>query len=152
MEYEVVTLEKKIVVGVSAVTGNQKPDMGAVIGGLWSSLYQEGITEKIEHKANPYCIGLYSDYAGEEYCVTVGHEVSELSKANAENQTLTVKEIPAGNYAKFFIHGDVQKAVAEAWGAIWQMDLDRSYAADFEEYLSNEAGESDINIYIALNA
>ena len=32
MDYEVVTLERKIAVGVSARTSNAAPDMGAVIG------------------------------------------------------------------------------------------------------------------------
>ena len=34
MEYEVVTLQEKIAVGVSARTNNMSPDMEAVIGGL----------------------------------------------------------------------------------------------------------------------
>ena len=36
MDYEMVTLEEKIAVGVSARTNNTAPDMGAVIGGLWN--------------------------------------------------------------------------------------------------------------------
>ncbi|MDD2972592.1 MAG: GyrI-like domain-containing protein [Lachnospiraceae bacterium] len=145
MEYEVVTLQEKILVGVSATTGNSDPKMGAVIGELWRKLYQDGISGEIQNKANAYAIGLYSDYQGEQYCVTVGHEVTK-----AENENLTTKVIPAGKYAKFFIHGDMQKAVADAWGTIWQMNLERSYAADFEEYLNCVDGEADINLYIAL--
>ena len=36
MEYEIVNLEEKIAVGLSARTSNASPDMGAVIGGLWN--------------------------------------------------------------------------------------------------------------------
>ena len=39
MEYEIVTLEEKIVAGVSARTNNMNPDMGAVIGGLWKRFF-----------------------------------------------------------------------------------------------------------------
>ena len=41
MEYEVVTLEEKIAVGICARTSNTAPDMGAVIGGLSMGLGTE---------------------------------------------------------------------------------------------------------------
>ena len=145
MNYEIVNLEEKIVVGVSAITSNDDPKMGEVIGSLWEKLYQGGINEIIKNKANEYAIGLYSDYEENKYCVTVGNEVSSI-----ENEELIVKKIPAGKYAKFFIEGHMQKAVAEAWSEIWQMDLDRSYKADFEEYLNADYDNAKINIYISV--
>ncbi len=145
MTYEIVNLEEKIVVGVSAVTGNSDPEMGAIIGGLWEKLYQGGINEQIKNKVNEYAIGLYSDYKDDQYCVTVGSEVSK-----ADNENLTAKVIPAGRYAKFSIHGHMVQAVAQAWEAIWQLDLERSFTGDFEEYYNCDATQADIAIYIAL--
>jgi predicted transcriptional regulator YdeE len=146
MEYKVVQLEEKVIVGISAFTGNSDPEMGKTIGGLWVKLYQGGVNSIIKNKRNDYAIGLYSDYTSDQYCVTVGNEVF-----NAENPDLTVKIIPAGKYAKFSVHGHMEKAVAKAWGEIWQMNLDRSYTGDFEEYRNNEFEACDIDIYIALN-
>lgn len=145
MKYEVVNLEEKIVVGVSAVTGNDDPNMGKTIGGLWGKLYQGGISETIKNRVNEYAIGLYSDYEYNKYLVTVGNEVCE-----AENEGLTIKKIPAGKYAKFSIEGHMAKAVAEAWSKIWQMDLERSYKADFEEYLNSDFNNAKVDIYISL--
>ena len=145
MNYEIVNLEEKIIVGVSAITSNDDPKMGQVIGELWEKLYQGGINKIIKNKANEYAIGLYSDYEDNKYCVTVGNEVSRV-----ENEELVVKKIPSGKYAKFFIEGHMQKAVAEAWSEIWQMDLERSYKVDFEEYLNTDYDNAKINIYIAL--
>lgn len=145
MNYEIVNLEQKTVVGVSAITSNDDPKMGEIIGGLWKNLYQDGINSAIKNKVNEYAIGLYSDYADEKYCVTAGNEVSK-----PENDELAVKIIPAGKYAKFSVHGHMEKAVAEAWGEIWKIDLNRSYAADFEEYLNCDEENADIDIYIAL--
>ena len=145
MNYEVVNLEEKIVVGVSAITSNDDSKMGQVIGGLWGKLYEDGVNELIKNKVNEYAIGLYSDYEDDKYCVTVGNELSRL-----ENEELTVKKIPSGKYAKFSIEGHMQKAVAEAWNKIWQMDLDRSYKADFEEYLNADYDNAKIDIYISL--
>lgn len=145
MKYEIVNLDEKIVVGVSAVTGNNDPEMGKIIGGLWEKLYQSGINANIKNKVNEYAIGLYSDYSDDRYSVTAGNEVSK-----AENPDLTVKIIPAGKYAKFSVHGHMEKAVSEAWGKIWPLDLDRSFTGDFEEYLNADFENCDINIYIAL--
>ena len=145
MNYEIVTLAEKTVVGVSAVTGNNDPKMGEVISGLWEKLYQGGVNPTIKNKVNDHAIGLYSDYTEDQYCVTAGNEVSK-----AENDELTVKTIPAGKYAKFSVHGHMVTAVAEAWGEIWKLDLDRSFTGDFEEYLNSDWEEADIDIYIAL--
>ena len=145
MKYEIVNLEEKIVVGVSNITSNDDPKMGQVIGGLWEKLYQGGVNELIKNKVNKYAIGLYSDYENNKYCITVGNEVSSI-----ENEGFTVKRIPAGKYAKFSIEGHMQKAVAEAWSEIWQMDLERSYKADFEEYLNSDYDNAKIDIYISL--
>lgn len=145
MNYEIVNLKEKIVVGISATTGNSDPNMGKIIGGLWEKLYQGGVNAVIKNKANAYAIGLYSDYVADQYCVTAGNEVSK-----AENADLTVKTIPAGKYAKFSAHGHMEKAVVDAWGEIWQMELDRSFTGDFEEYLNCDFENCDIDIYVAL--
>lgn len=145
MNYKIVELKEKIVVGVNAVTGNDDPNMAAIIGGLWTELYQGGISSKIKNKVNEYAIGLYSDYSDNKYEVTVGNEVSK-----AENNEYVVKTIPAGKYAKFSITGHTQRVVAAAWDEIWNMNLDRSYVADFEEYLNSDFENAKINIYISL--
>jgi predicted transcriptional regulator YdeE len=145
MDYEIVSLKQKTIVGVSASTSNFDPKMGEVIGGLWEKLYQGGVNAAIKNKMNTYAIGLYSDYLNNQYCVTVGNEVTA-----PENDELTIKIIPAGRYAKFSVHGHMEKAVAEAWEEIWKMDLERSFTGDFEEYLNSDWENADIDIYIAL--
>lgn len=145
MNYEIVNLEEKLLVGVSAITGNSDPEMGKIIGGLWEKLYFGGVYPTIQNKVNEFAIGLYSDYTANGYCVTAGNEVSK-----AGNPELTVKTIPAGKYAKFSVHGHMEKAVASAWAEIWKMNLDRSFIGDFEEYLSSDPENCDIDLYIAL--
>lgn len=133
MNYEVVTLEGKTVVGKSVVTSNQDKEMGQKIGALWMQLYDEknGYYGLINNKSKSESgIGLYSDYTADGgYTVTVGCEVSK-----ADNTDLTVKQIPAGKYAKFSVRGNMLTAVAGAWEEIWKMPLDRTFTGDFEEY------------------
>lgn len=147
MTYEIVNLAEKTIVGVTARTGNEAPDCQSIIGGLWQDFMGKGIEASVQNKANPYCVGLYSDYDFQNmtYDVTVGVEVT-----GNRNPELSVKQIPEGRYARFHVKGDVVKDVADAWNEIWKTDLDRSYAADFEEYLSNENGVAEIDIYVAL--
>ena len=146
MNYEIVNLEEKIIVGVSTVTSNQDVDMGKKIGELWTELYQGGVNCKIKNKVNEYAVGLYSDYTKDgQYTITAGNEVSIV-----ENEELITKTIPAGRYAKFSVIDHMEKAVADAWVQIWQMDLDRSYTGDFEEYLNSNFENCNIDIYIAL--
>lgn len=145
MNYEIVTLQEKIVVGVTARTSHTDPQCQQVIGGLWQKFMEDGIWASIQNQANPYCVGLYSGYDETSYDVTVGAEVTKN-----ENPQLIEKIIPAGNYAVFQIKGDIVKDVAEAWDKIWALPLERNFTGDFEEYLSNENGVAEIKIYIAL--
>ena len=142
MNYEIVELKEKTIVGFTARTSNEDPQMGAIIGGLWKQLYTPENTEKIQNRVNAYAIGLYSDYDKEGYQVTVGFEVSDAESGNG----FAVKTIPGGTYAKFSVHGDMIEAVANSWKEIWETPLDRTFTGDFEEYLSQE----DIDIYIAI--
>ena len=142
MNYEIVELKEKTIVGFAARTGNEDPQMGAIIGGLWKQLYTPENTAKIQNRVNAYAIGLYSDYDKEGYQVTAGFEVSDAESGNG----FTVKTIPVGRYAKFSVHGDMIEAVANSWKEIWETPLDRTFTGDFEEYLSQE----DIDIYIAI--
>ena len=142
MNYEIVELKEKTIVGFAARTSNEDPQMGAIIGDLWKQLYTPENTEKIQNRVNSYAIGLYSNYDKEGYQVTAGFEVSDAESGNG----FAVKNIPAGRYAKFSVHGDMIEAVANSWKEIWETPLDRTFTGDFEEYLSQE----DIDIYIAI--
>lgn len=152
MKYELITLEEKMVAGIEARTNNTSPDMGMVIGGLWDRFYREGICENIPNKVNNKALGIYTDYAGNEkddYTVCVAYEVT---KGTDMPDGITLRTIPAGNYAKFIVKGDVQKAVGEFWQELWKMDLPRAYQYDFEEYQNDSMEESEIHIYISLKS
>ena len=79
MQYEIVILEEKTVVGVTAKTNNTAPDMGMVIGGLWQQFYQSDIYSKIPGKLNEKALGIYTDYEDAEkgdYHVVVACETN----------------------------------------------------------------------------
>lgn len=149
MKYEIVNLEEKVVVGVSARTNNTSPDMGAVIGGLWNRFYNEGIYAGIQDKVNDKALGIYTEYSADETADYTVMAACETAK-EPEGDELTVLRIPAGRYARFVIHGDMIQAVAKAWQEIWKMDLPRTFQCDFEEYQDDCMDNAEIHIYIGL--
>lgn len=149
MNYEIVTLEEKLVIGLSARTNNASSDMGEVIGGLWGRFFSEGIYESIPNKVNQKALGIYTEYAKDEkgdYTAMVACETTEKTKIS----DCTFLTIPAGRYAKFVIYGDMVKAVQEAWKEIWKMDLPRAFDCDFEEYQNDAMENAEIHIYVSL--
>ena len=42
------------------------------------------------------------------------------------------------------------KAVADAWQKIWQMNLQRTFIYDFEEYQNADMDNAEIHIYIGI--
>lgn len=150
MECKVVDLEEKIIMGVCARTANSNPKMEEIIGSLWKQFYQDGLVTKIKNRANEYAYGLYSDYQEDgSYKVTVGCEVTVQEKGIEKDWTVT--RIPAGKYARFTVYGDMVKAVAKAWAEIWEMNLNRTWTGDFEEYVDNNMTvNAKIYIYIAI--
>lgn len=145
MEYEIVRLEEKRVVGFCARTGSDKEDISNVIGGLWKKL---GKITAVQGRKKETSIGLYTDYVGMEYNTMVGYEVE---KDAVIPKDMTEKIIPAGKYAKFVLHGNVVKTVQKAWQEIWEMNLERTFIADFEEYQQgNDMDNMEIHIYVAI--
>ena len=152
MNYEIVKLKEKIVVGIAARTNNYDSNMSTVIGELWNRFYSENIYDSISNKKNDKALGIYTDYEGDEkdnYTVLTACEVNSIP---ANNNNLSVCKIPEGNYAKFVIKGDMYKAVADAWQEIWQMNLPRTFIYDFEEYQNDDMNNAEIHIYIGIKS
>ena len=145
MNYDIVTLEEKTIVGLETRTGINDPKCQEKIGGLWNSFMGNGMAGTIKNIKSGHAFGIYSNYTETDYDVTVGMDVSKT-----ENPELKTKIIPAGKYAKFSICGHVVNDVAKAWEDIWTMNLDRTFTADFEEYLDCEMENAHVDIYVAL--
>lgn len=152
MEYEVVKLNEKKVVGIEARTNNGSPEMGAVIGGLWGRFYGAGIYENIQNKSNGKALGIYTDYEADEtadYTIMTACEV-EPEQSGELPEGAVERVIPGGTYAKFVVKGDLHQAVAQFWQELWQMELDRAFVCDFEEYQNGDMENAVIHVYIGL--
>jgi predicted transcriptional regulator YdeE len=152
MNYEVVELAEKKIVGFTTRTNNNDENMTKLIGELWNKLYSEEVYNKILNRENACSIGLYSNYESDamgDYDATVGFEVS---KAESLPSGAEMRIIPKGKYAKFIVKGNMKTAVFDFWTKLWSMKLDRKYSCDFEEYQNGGDMENcEIHIYIAIN-
>lgn len=150
MDYETVELNEKLVAALCARTSNSSPDMSAVIGGLWQKFYSPDCYPKIPNKANEKALGIYTEYANEEkgeYTAATGCEITEKGEIPEAARLIT---IPKGKYAKFVVRGNMLTAVQEFWQQLWDMDLNRSFVCDFEEYQNADPENAEIHIYIGL--
>lgn len=152
MDYEVVNIEEKMVAGIRIRTKNSDKNVNRDIGMLWDKFYKESIYESIPNKKNGKSIGLYTNYESDAdgaYDVFVCCEVKDSSNLPSGVQ---LKIIPKGKYAKFIVKGNMHKAAAEFWMKLWNMNIDRKYSCDFEEYQeSSDMNNAEIHIYISLN-
>ncbi|WP_139650540.1 GyrI-like domain-containing protein [Raoultibacter phocaeensis] len=154
MEYTIVELPERRVVGPVIRTSNGAPDCSEKIGGLWQAFMGNGMAESVpDAVTEPYtCFGLYYDYAmdDETYAMMVGCE----SSGEPVPETMEELVIPAGTYAKFTVHGDCVNTVVQAWNEIWAMEdltARRAWTVDFEAYPAMEdENDTDIDLYIAL--
>ncbi|MGL4108791.1 GyrI-like domain-containing protein [Clostridium sp. LP20] len=153
MNYEIVNLKEKMVAGILIKTTNENYKSMIDIGELWGQFLGTGSFLSISSKVNKKTIGLYTDYEG-DYTKPFNFITScEINSSDGLPSEMVIKKIESGKYAKFIINGDVQKAVGEFWTELWNMNLDRKYSSDFEEYQNNseDLSNQEIHIYIALN-
>lgn len=150
MNYEIVHLKEKTVVGLTARTNNLAPDMGTVIGGIWHKFYEDGIYAAIPNKSNERTLGIYTDYAGDEKDDYTFMAACEVDNSEADLEGTVKRTLPTGTYAKFIVKGDLHQAVGKFWQELWNMNLARTFVCDFEEYVNSNLEHAEIHIYIGI--
>lgn len=153
MNYEIVNLKEKQVVGLVKETTNNSNKSVGDIKRLWEEFFIKGHYENIKNRKDNKSIGLYTDYQGDFTKPYNFFCCCEVNKTDSIENPLVNKTIPRGKYAKFIINGDVQNSVGKFWMELWQKNLDRKYSCDFEEYQNNteDMQNQEIHIYISIN-
>jgi predicted transcriptional regulator YdeE len=123
-------------------------DPAKQIGAVWERFLGENLAEDCPSRLNDNLIALYCDYEGDHtqpYTFFLGCEVLDVCSAE---EGYSIRYTPVGNYAEFNALGEMPDAVIDKWRQIWEMDLSRKYAADYEIYdpkLPNE-----VSIYVGV--
>lgn len=148
MDYEIMNIEEKLLIGITEKSDYTDENMIKVIRRLWGKFFSKGIYNKIPNRKTEKNICLYSNYRDTSFDITV---CAEVNKDSDELEDTEVKVIPSGRYAKFIVEGHMQEAVIKFWSQLGEVNLNRSFVCDFEEYQCFEDLESnEIHMYISL--
>lgn len=150
---EKVKIEAFKVIGISVRTTNENGQSAKDIGELWNKFMSEEILNKIPNKVDNTIYSIYTDYESDHskpYTTILGCKVENLDTIP---EGMTAKTFNTGNYTKFVLKGDLTKgAVFAEWSKIWEMDLQRTYTADFEVYgeKAQNPTNAEVDIFVAI--
>jgi predicted transcriptional regulator YdeE len=146
----IITIAPCNIIGISIKTANNdETKLLKDMQSLWQRFFAEDVSGQIPHKASPdiYCV--YTDYEGDytqPYVALLGYKVDKLEQVPAG---LIGRSFAGGSYMQQMVSGDPQQGVVyEAWQKIWNMELTRSYLADFEIYNANASDPQNAEISI----
>jgi predicted transcriptional regulator YdeE len=131
----------------AGLTTRVSPGEPFAISQLWDRFRDDATVPRITGRVNNGAIvAVYteyeSDYTG-AYTMLVGYEVTPEAEIPAG---LRVIEVPAQKYAVILAQGKQPDAVQQAWQWVWASALQRTYTADFDEYL----GPEDVRLHVAI--
>ena len=93
------------------------------------------ILEAIPNNIDNTVYSIYTNYERDQtktYTTILGCKVGNL---NDIPSGMISKLFESGNYVKLSAKGDLMKSlIVNKWREIWEMDLDRTFTADFEVF------------------
>jgi predicted transcriptional regulator YdeE len=144
---QTVKIEPFNIIGISIRTTNENGHASKEIAKLWGKFMSESILEKIPSKVDNQIYSLYTDYQGDHtkpYTAILGCKVENLD--NIPNG-MVGKSFSGGTYTKTTAKGDLmQGLVVNQWSKIFEMELDRTYDADFEIFGEKAQNPSDAEV------
>ena len=148
-----VKIEPFKVMGIWVRTTNQNYQATKEIAELWQRFMSENILAKIPNKVDNTVYSLYADYERDHtqpYTAILGCRVENL---NEIPEGMTGRSFDGGNYIKTTARGDLMKGlIVNQWAKIFEMELDRTFTADFEVFGEKALNPSDaeVDFYVAV--
>lgn len=146
-------LDTFYVIGIAVRTTNENQQAAQDIPVLWNKFMTEGIIDQIPNKAGHAIYCIYTDYEKDytkPYTTILGCKVNSLDKIP---EGMVGKTIESSDYSKQTTKGSLAEGIVyNEWLKIWNMDLNRTYTADFEIYgeKAQDPENAEVDIYIAV--
>ena len=146
-------IQKFNVIGISIRTTNEDGQSGKDIPALWNKFMTEEIQGKIPNKVSEDIFCIYTDYEKDHtkpYTTILGCKVESLDNIP---ENMVGKTIESADYEELIAKGNLSEGIVyNKWLEIWNLDLNRSFTADFEVYGSKTQNPEnvEVDIYIAL--
>lgn len=148
-----VEIEPFKLIGISVRTTNENNQAAKDIADLWQKFLGEDLQNRIPNKTDKSIYSLYTDYEGDHtqpYTAILGCRVDHLDDIP---EGMIGQSFSGGKYVRLSAKGDLTKGlIVDQWSKIWDMDLDRSYTADFEVFgeKAQNPTDAEIDFYIAV--
>lgn len=148
-----VTIDPFKIIGIAIKTTNENDQATHEIAALWLRFMNENILEKIPNKVDYTVYSLYTDYEGDHtqpYTAMLGCKVSTLENIP---EGMTGKSFDGGTYVKTTAKGDLMKGlVVNEWSKIFEMDLNRTFEADFEAFgeKAQNPEKAEVDFYVGI--
>jgi predicted transcriptional regulator YdeE len=143
MKYEIQDLTEMKIQGITTRTDNQEGMR--TIPQLWETFFKEDIPSQIKGNADKSTVfAVYTGYESDEngrYTLVIGAKISSSDEQN----NLTLVNIPSGRYAVFTAPS--KEKVIDTWQEVWQINLNRTFIADFEQY---DLTTGEVKVYVGL--
>jgi predicted transcriptional regulator YdeE len=147
---EVLQKPALMVVGIECRTSNIDGAAARDIPRLSQKFSAENVMSRIPNRVSDDVIVLYCDYEGDytkPYTCVMGCAVTSIDHIPAG---MVAKTVPASTFAVFQAKGEFPQSVAKTWGYIWQSDLSRTYAGDYEVYGQKFATDQEVAVLVAI--
>ncbi|AZA99086.1 AraC family transcriptional regulator [Chryseobacterium joostei] len=146
-----VKVEPFKVIGIAVRTTNENNQAAKDIPVLWEKLMKENIVENIPNKIDNAVYSIYTDYEKDHtkpYTTILGCKVASLDHIP---DGMVGKSFDGGDYVKFTTKGNLaENLVINEWIKIWNMDLGRTFTADFEIYGEKAMNPADAEVDILI--
>jgi predicted transcriptional regulator YdeE len=148
-----VKIEPFKIIGIAIRTTNENGQASQEIAELWQRFMSESVISKIPNKIDNAVYSLYTEYESDHtkpYTAILGCKVENLD--NVPNGMIG-KSFDGGTYFKTTTKGDLmQGLVVNQWSKIFEMELDRTYDADFEIFGEKAQNPSDaeVDFYVGI--
>jgi len=132
-------------------TTNENNQASTDCGNLWQQFEREKIFELIPNKLTNEVFAVYFDYEKDEtkpFSYFIGCKVD---KDTETPEGLNELQLPAQNYLKVTAKGVMTGCITKAWQKIWNSDIKRRFAFDFEVYgeRSKDWNDAELDIYVS---
>ena len=150
---QTVKIEPFNIIGIAIRTTNENGQASKDIAELWGRFMSESIQAKIPNKVDNDIFSLYTDYEGDHtkpYTAILGCKVENLD--NIPNG-MVGKSFEGGTYFKTSTKGDLtQGLIVNHWAKIFEMDLDRTFDADFEIFgeKAQNPSNAEVDFYVGV--
>ncbi|MGE8555732.1 MAG: GyrI-like domain-containing protein [Chryseobacterium jejuense] len=146
-----VKIEPFKVIGIAVRTTNENEQAAKDIPVLWEKFMKENVHESIPDKIDNTVYSIYTDYEKDHtkpYTTLLGCKVESLDNIP---EGMIGKSFDGGDYVKFTAKGNLAEGlVINEWFKIWNMDLERTFTADFEMYGEKAQNPSDAEVDILI--